>query len=67
MIRVLHKVACPIVVVVVAVAFCCFMSEVWQGGVFKVMKNDYFLVFLTVWVFFLSFSTGEGVAYIRIP
>ena len=56
MIRVLHVAACPIVVVVVvAVVFCCFMSEVWQGGVFKVMKNDCFLVFLTVWVFFLSF------------
>ena len=26
-----------------------------QGGVFKVMKNNHFLVFLGVWVFFHNF------------
>ena len=54
MIRALHVVACPIVVVVVFVCFCCFMSNVWQRGVFKIMKNNHFLVFLAVWVIFLK-------------
>ena len=29
-----------------------FYERSWQGGVFKVMKNKYFLVFLTIWVLF---------------
>ena len=29
----------------------CFTWD-WQGGVFKVMKNDHFLVFLAVWLLF---------------
>ena len=45
MIRVLHLVSCPIV-------FILFYDQDWQGGVLKLMKNDHFLVFLTVWVSF---------------
>ena len=37
-IQVSHKVACPIV-------FILFYDRDGQGGVFKVMKNDHFLVF----------------------
>ena len=43
MIRVPHLVACTIV-------FILFDDRDWQGGVLKLMKNDYFLVFLAVWV-----------------
>ena len=35
MISVLHAVACPIV-------FILFYGQDWQGGVFKIMKNDHF-------------------------
>ena len=41
MIRVLHVVACSI-------TFILFYKQDWRGGVFKVMKNDNFLVFLAV-------------------
>ena len=41
MIRVSHAVACPIVFILFSVRDC-------QGGVFKVMKNDDFLVILAV-------------------
>ena len=44
-IRVLHIVACPLV-------FILFYERSCQGGVFKIMKNDHFLVFLSVWVLF---------------
>ena len=47
-IRVSYVVACPIV-------FILFYERVWQGGVFKVMKNDHMLVFLDVWGFFPRF------------
>ena len=40
-IRVSHAVACPIV-------FILFFDRDEQGGVLKVMKNDYFLVLLAV-------------------
>ena len=43
-----HVVACVIV-------FSLFDERGWQGGVFKVMKNDQFLVFLAVWVLFPEF------------
>ena len=43
MIRVLHVVVCLII-------FILFHGRNWQGGVFKVMKNDYFLVLLAVWI-----------------
>ena len=42
---VLHIVGCPIV-------FIWFYNREWQGGVLKLTKNEYFLVFLAVWVFF---------------
>ena len=48
MIRVPFLVACPIV-------FILFHDQNWQERVFKVMKNDHFLVFLVVWVLFPMF------------
>ena len=47
-IRVLHVVAYPIV-------FLLFDDPDWQGRVLQNMKNDQFLVYLAVWVFFLNF------------
>ena len=44
-IRVSHVVAWQIV-------FLLFYEWGWQGGVFKVMKNDHFLLFLAVWILF---------------
>ena len=35
--------------------FILFHDRGWQGGVFKVINNDHFLVFLTVWVLFPIF------------
>ena len=43
-----HVVACPIV-------FFLSYERGWQGGVFKVIKNDHFLVFLAVWDVFIKF------------
>ena len=43
MIRVPHVVACPM-------NFNLLCDQGQQGGVFKVMKNDHFLVFLAVLV-----------------
>ena len=43
-----HVVACPIVCIL-------FNEQCWQGGVYKVMKNDHFLKFLVVWVIFPKF------------
>ena len=40
-----HVVTCPVV-------FILFYERSYQGGVFKVVKNDYFLVFLANWVLF---------------
>ena len=48
MIRVLHVVACLIVLILL---YC----QGWQGGVFKVVKNDHFLVFSSVFVHFPKF------------
>ena len=47
-IRVLHEVVCLIV-------FILFFEQGWQGSVFKVMKNDQFLVLLAIWVLFPKF------------
>ena len=47
-IRVSNVVMCPIV-------FVLFYRGDWQEGVFKVIKNDHFLVFLAVWVLFPKF------------
>ena len=48
MIRMSRLVACPIV-------FILLCDQNGPGGVFKVMKKDHFLVFLTVWVLFPKF------------
>ena len=45
-----HTAACPIVVIL-------FYRRSWQGGVLKVLNND-FLVFLFVWHFFKRFWVG---------
>ena len=55
----LHVIAFPI-------AYVLFYHRDVQGGVFKVMKNSPFLVFLTVRYFSQSFWAGEGVVCIRI-
>ena len=47
-IKMSHIVSCPIV-------FPWFYEGAWQGGDFKIMKNDHFLVFLVVWVIFTKF------------
>ena len=56
MIGVLHLVACPMV-------FNLLCGRVHQGGMLKLVKNDYFLVFLTIPP---SFWVAYGVVYIRI-
>ena len=48
MIRVPYVIARPIV-------FMLFYDRGWQGGVFKIMKIDHFLVFLAVLVLFPKF------------
>ena len=52
-IRVSRVASCPII-------FILFYGRGWQGGVFKVMKNDHFLVFSPVWVLFLKFLGRLG-------
>ena len=47
-IRVSHVVACPIV-------FLLCYERGWQGGKFKVIKNDHFLMILAVWFLFPKF------------
>ena len=47
-IKVSHEVACPIVLIL-------FYEGNWQGGLFKIMKNDHFLELLAVWVLFPKF------------
>ena len=48
MIRVVHVRECPIL-------FILFYDQVWQREVFKLMKNDHFVVFLAVWGLFPKF------------
>ena len=48
MIRVLHVLGCPIV-------FILFDDRGWQEGMFRVTKNNHFLVFLAVWILFPNF------------
>ena len=55
MIRLLHVVACPVTSIL-------FEDRDWQG---EVMKNDLFLVFLSVWVNFPKFLDPIGVPYVR--
>ena len=47
-IRVWHAVTCTII-------FIWFYDQDGQGGVFKVMKSNHFLVFLAVWVIWPTF------------
>ena len=54
-IRLLHVVACPVTSIL-------FEDRDWQG---EVMKNDLFLVFLSVWVNFPKFLDPIGVPYVR--
>ena len=55
-IRVRQVVAYPIVIIL-------FYDRDRQESVFKVMKNDHFLIFLDVWV---SFWAGEGAAILEL-
>ena len=48
LIRVSKVVACPIL-------FILFHERGWQGGVFKVIKNDHVFAVLAVWVIFHLF------------
>ena len=43
-----HVLAC-------ATVFILFYEQGWQGGVFRLLKNDQFLVVLSVWVLFPKF------------
>ena len=40
---------------VLHVVFNLLYERSWQAGGFQFMENDYFLVFLVVWVFFSRF------------
>ena len=46
--RVSRVVSCPFF-------FILFYERSWQGGVFRVMKKEHFLVLFAVWVLFLKF------------
>ena len=48
------------------IVFPSIYERGWQRGVFKVLKNDYFLVVLVVWVLFLMFFGRQRVTYIKI-
>ena len=39
----------------VDIFFILVYEQIWQGGVFKFMKNDHLLVFLDIWVGFSRF------------
>ena len=58
-----HKIIRAPHVATFPIVFILFYDRDGLGGVFKIMKNDLFLIFLTIWV---SFWAGEGVAYIKI-
>ena len=51
----LHKIIKASRVVLCPTICMLFYDRDWQGGVFKVMKNDHFLVILAVWVLFPRF------------
>ena len=48
----LHKIIRVSDVVVCPIVFISFYERSWEEGVFKVMKNDHFLVFLASSVLF---------------
>ena len=47
-IRMSHVVACLTV-------FILFYEQGWEGGVFKLLKNNHFLLFLDAWILFSEF------------
>ena len=51
----LHKIIRLSHVIVYRIVFLLFYEGSWQGGVFKVTKNNPFLTFLFVLVFFPKF------------
>ena len=51
----LYKIIRLSYVVAWSLVFILFYERRWQGGAFKVMKNDDFLVFLAVGFFFPRF------------
>ena len=57
----LHKIIRLSHVVVCLIVFILF----YAGGVFKVMKNDEFLVFLANWVLFPKFGAGLKENYVK--
>ena len=59
MMKVPHVAACSAVF-----SLLCDLGR--PAGVLMLIKNAHFLVFLAVWVLFLSFWAGQGVAFIRI-
>ena len=44
-----------IIIVLSKIVFILFYEWAWQRGVFIVIKHDYFLVFLAVWILFSKF------------
>ena len=48
----LHKIIRVSDVVVCPIVFISFYEPSWDEGVFRVMKNDHFLVFLAISVLF---------------
>ena len=47
-----HEIVGVVHVFVCKIVFILFYGRDWQQGVFKIMKNDYFFIFLSVFVFF---------------
>ena len=60
----LHKIIKKSHSVVSPIDFLVFYQQVWQGEVFKVMKNDHFLVFLAIWVLFPKFLGRLSIGYV---
>ena len=51
----LHKIKYVSDLIARSIVFILFYKQDWKRGVFKIMKNDRFLVLLPVWVFFPKF------------
>ena len=50
---------------VIRTAFILFYVRSWQGKVFKIIKNDHFLVFCPFESFSPDFWVIKGVTYVR--
>ena len=48
-----------------SIVFILFCEQGWDGGVFKVMKKDHFVVFLAVWVVFPKFVGRLRGTYVK--